>query len=169
MKILRYCLLASAVATISFSAVAQWQWKDAHGQRVYSDRAPPSDIAEKDILKRPGSSAKKDLQADKGALATASAAKGAASTPKLSSTDKGLIEKKRKADEDQAAKRKAADEKVQQAKNDNCARARQAKTTYDSGIRVARINAQGEREVMDDSARSAEINRIQAIISSDCQ
>ena len=55
------------------------------------------------------------------------------------------------------------------AKIENCARAKQARTTFDSGVRVARTNAAGEREVMDDAARAAEVKRIQAVIDSDCK
>jgi hypothetical protein len=33
--------------------LAQWQWIDKDGRKVYSDRSPPSDIQEKNILKRP--------------------------------------------------------------------------------------------------------------------
>ena len=36
-------------------AQAQWQWIDKDGRKVFSDRAPPSDIPDKNILKQPGS------------------------------------------------------------------------------------------------------------------
>ena len=55
------------------------------------------------------------------------------------------------------------------AKADNCSRARQGKATFDSGIRVARLNAQGEREIMDDKARATENRRLQTVIDSDCK
>jgi hypothetical protein len=38
----------------------------------------------------------------------------------------------------------------------------------DSGLRVAQLNAQGERIIMDDNARAAEQQRLQSVISSDC-
>ena len=38
-----------------------------------------------------------------------------------------------------------------------------------SGIRVARLNAQGEREIMDDAARATEQQRLQSVIDSDCK
>ena len=59
--------------------------------------------------------------------------------------------------------------KVAKAKADNCALARQSKATVDSGIRLARVNAKGEREIMDDNARAAEQKRIQDVINSDCK
>jgi hypothetical protein len=58
---------------------------------------------------------------------------------------------------------------VAQAKSENCQRARQGKATMDSGMRVARLNAQGEREIMDDKMRAAENQRLQSVIDSDCK
>ena len=39
----------------------------------------------------------------------------------------------------------------------------------DSGMRVARLNAQGEREIMDDKTRAAENQRLQSVIDADCK
>ena len=83
--------------------------------------------------------------------------------------DKELEAKKKQAAEAEAAKKKADDERITKAKIENCARAKQAKATFDSGVRVARTNAAGEREVMDDAARDAETKRIQSIIDRDCK
>jgi hypothetical protein len=58
---------------------------------------------------------------------------------------------------------------VVKAKVENCARAKQAKANFNSGVRVSRINEKGEREVLDDAARAIEVKRIQAIMNSDCQ
>ncbi|MBP7574416.1 MAG: DUF4124 domain-containing protein, partial [Rhodoferax sp.] len=99
----------------------------------------------------------------------APAATPASSTPKILSVDKDLEAKKKQVADAEAAKRKADEERVLKARIENCARAKQAKTTFDSGVRVARTNAAGEREIMDDAARSAESKRIQAIIDSDCK
>ena len=49
------------------------------------------------------------------------------------------------------------------------ARAKQAKASFDSGLRISRTNAAGEREFMDDAARASELKRIQGIIASDCK
>lgn len=166
-----FLLLASL---LSLAASAQWQWTDKDGRKVFSDRAPPSDIAEKNILKRPGSGGKNPASPETPSaalapVAAASAAQNAASAPKLSGIDKELADKKKKAEEAQAAQRKTEQEKVVKAKVENCARAKQAKANFDSGVRVSRINEKGEREVFDDAARASEVKRIQAIADSDCQ
>lgn len=83
--------------------------------------------------------------------------------------DKELAERKKKEELAQAALRKADEERISKAKADNCERARQAQKGLESGIRLSRINSQGEREVMDDAARAVEAKRIQSIVNSDCK
>jgi hypothetical protein len=39
----------------------------------------------------------------------------------------------------------------------------------DSGMRIARVNAKGEREILDDNQRVAEQRRLQSVIDSDCK
>ena len=169
--------LIGAACLLSLAASAQWQWTDKDGRKVFSDRAPPPDILEKNILKRPGNrgtlpgptEAASSASTSTPGLAEASAPQSSASAPKLSGVDKELAEKKKKAEEAELAKRKAEEERVLKAKIENCARAKQAKTSFDSGMRVARTNDKGEREIMDDTARAAEVKRIQAIMDADCR
>ena len=173
-------LLVAALACLSSaSAFAQWQWLDNDGRKVFSDRAPTADIAEKNILKRPGGQVPKaaaPLEAvanSEGAApasvkTTASAPQRAASGLKLSNVDKELEQKKKQAADAEAAKVKAEEEKISKAKIENCARAKQAKVTLDSGVRIGRTNAKGEREVMDDAARADEAKRVKAIMDASC-
>ena len=178
------CLMAAA-------AQAQWEWTDKDGRRVFSDRAPSSDIPEKNILKRPAAPVRPALPlrpalpagategdqtaaAAPGALATSAAAP--ASRPAAvgqkpgptAGTDRELQEKKRKADEASAAAKKAQEDAVAKTRAENCSRARQAKAGIDSGMRLARTNEKGEREVLDDAARAAELKRIQSVMASEC-
>lgn len=156
------CLVSTAVS-------AQWQWLGKDGRPVFSDRAPPADVPEKSIVQRPGKSAAlPDAQAG-AAEAAASTVKAPASGPKPGGVDKALEEKKKKLEAAEAAKRKAEEDRIAAAKTDNCQRARSAKAGLDSGVRLARLNAKGEREVMDDAARLAESKRVQAIIDADCK
>jgi hypothetical protein len=171
-------LLLGAACLLSLAASAQWQWIDNAGRKVFSDRAPPTDILEKNILKRPVARSpkteKSDLPSNTALTAPASAPttslpQDAASAPKLSGVDKELADKKKKANEAEAAKRKLEQENNLKAGIENCARAKQAKASYESGMRVARMNEKGEREIVDDAMRGAELKRLQAIINSDCQ
>lgn len=165
-------LLLCCVCALPLAASAQWQWLDGSGKKVFSDQPPPLDVPEKNIVRRPGSPSARPAvapaPADPGETAP-DAARSSASAARPSGIDKELEEKTRKAEEAEKAKQAAEAQKLAKAKADNCNRARQGKATFDSGMRVARLNAQGEREVMDDQARAAEQRRLQGIIDSDCK
>lgn len=177
MKILHLLVLGS-VFLLPMGAHAQWQWVDKNNKKVFSDQAPPPDVPEKNILRRPGApqprvsfsspaTPAEGTEAD--ALAPATPATTAANNPKPSGVDKELEEKTRKAEEAEKAKKAAEAQKIAQAKAENCTRARQGKATFDSGIRIARVNAQGEREIFDDKMRAEEQKRLQSIIDADCK
>jgi hypothetical protein len=152
-------------ALLAVPAQAQWKWRDKNGQTQYSDLPPPAGIADSDILQRPNPTQR---LAPAGAMPASGAASGApALAPK--GNDPELEAKRRKAEQEVAAKKKAEDEKVAIAKADNCLRAKAQMRTLDSGVRIARTNDKGEREFMDDSARAAEGKRTQDIIASDCK
>lgn len=103
------------------------------------------------------------------ATKTAEPLQPGASSPKTAGVDKDLAERQKKEELTQAALRKAEEDRIAKAKADNCQRARQAQKGLDSGVRIGRINSQGEREIMDDAARAAEAKRIQSIVDSDCK
>ena len=142
---------------MAMAASAHWQWIDKDGRKVFSDRAPPPEIPEKDILARPP------------VTAPAPAPVGSASTPRLSGFDKELSERKKQAEDAEAARRKAEEEKTLSAKAENCARAKRAKAGFEANRPIARSNEKGEPELMDAAARAAELKRIQSIIDSDCK
>lgn len=172
----RALLLAVAGVSFAIPALAQWQWIDKDGRKVYSDRLPPADIPEKSILKRPPGArmvaapvAPEDSAATPATAAPAAANKSAANAPKLSGKDAQLEAKKKQAEEEEAAKKKAEEEKVAKARADNCERTKKGMASLQSGVRVSTTNAKGEREIMDDNARAAEIKRLQTIAESDCK
>lgn len=170
-------ILALAGASFALTAAAQWQWIDKDGRKVFSDRSPPADIKEKDILKRPGSSTRiaattAPVPAAGAAVppaAAAASAAGKAGAPQLSGKDAQLEARKKQAEDEQAAKKKAEEEKLAKVKAENCDRAKRGLLTFDSGVRVSITNAKGEREFMDDKARAAETKRLQDITAADCK
>ena len=169
---LKSVALALAGASFALSALAQWQWIDKDGRKIYSDRSPPAEIQDKDILKRPGgkTAALSAPVSDAGSapgVAAPSAVK--ASAPKISGKDALLEAKKKQAEDEEAVKKKAEDEKVTTAKTENCSQAKRYLTTLDSGVRIADTNAKGEREVMNDSKRADEKKRAQGLADSNCK
>ncbi|MCV0437418.1 MAG: DUF4124 domain-containing protein [Hydrogenophaga sp.] len=156
------------------AAMAQWQWIDSTGRKVFSDTAPPASVPDKNIIKSPGAPrtpvAAAPTAAPEGDAAppAAIAAAPAPAAPQLPAVDKELEAKKKQAEQAEEARRKAEEQRIAKARADNCARARKAKGTMDSGVRLATTNAKGEREVMDDKTRAAETRRMEEIIRSDC-
>ena len=157
-------------------AAAQWQWQDKEGRKVFSDRAPPPDVLEKNIIKRPGGRNTVATAGAENGNSTAlpgqnSAATGAAllaAAPQGLGVDKDLEAKKKQAADAELAKKKAEEEKFAKAKIENCVRLKQAKLTLDSGARIGRVNAAGEQEIMDEAARANEGKRIRAVMATDC-
>ncbi|HEY0201416.1 MAG TPA: DUF4124 domain-containing protein [Burkholderiaceae bacterium] len=160
-------LLLAATLAWPLAASAQWQWLDSTGHKVFSDRPPPPDIPEKNILKQPKPIGGPAIAATPSETPETSAS-AAPKPPQSSGVDKDLEEKKKQAEAAEAAKKKAEEEKNAKARIDNCARARQSKATLDSGMRIAHVDAKGERVYLDDSARAVESARVQGIINSDC-
>ena len=166
---LQSLFVAVSLALAAPWASAQWQWLDSSGHKVFSDRAPPADVPEKNILRRPGSAPRPAAPAPEEANPAAGATPGAAKPAKPNALDKEVEERRKKAEAADAEKKKAEEAKLAAQRAENCARARQAMVTLESGMRIAQINEQGERVIMDDAGRAAEAQRIQAIINSDCR
>lgn len=159
-------LLAVLSIGLHSTAFAQWKWRDGKGHVQYSDIPPPGSVAEQDILQRPAGAARRaPMQGTTPAEAAPAAA--AASGPKL--VDPELEAKRRKTEQDDAAKRKAEEEKLAAVRAENCTRAKGQLKTLEDGVRMARTNANGEREILDDKGRAEETKRARDIMASDCK
>jgi hypothetical protein len=138
--LVRTALLALALAMGSSAAFAQgiWKWRDKDGRVQISDRPPPNEVPDKDILQRPNSARMP---------VAAPAASDAASDAPATRVD--------------TAKRN-------QTKAENCQRARNHMQGLESGLRLSRTNEQGQREFLDDNARAAEMARTRETIAINC-
>jgi Domain of unknown function (DUF4124) len=157
-----WLLCALFGALISTPSQAQWKWRDAQGHVQYSDRPPPHSVPARDILQRPAA-ARAPVGSAPAAAASASPA-SAASGPRT--VDPELTARRRDAE---AAERKAADDKLARERSESCARARDYLRTLETGLPIARVNAQGERTTLDDNGRRAELNRAREVITADCR
>ena len=156
-------LLALGVAT---DAAAQWRWRDAAGQLHASDLPPPHDTPDASILERP------KVTRPAAAASAASGVATAASAPAKSKLEMEVDARRAKAEQDQkaeAARRAASQAGIAAERADNCERAKQNLAALADGQRLARINAKGEREVMDDRIRAEEMQRVRGIIVSNCK
>ena len=162
----------AALASLALPAEAQWKWRDGSGRVQYSDLPPPQAVPEQNILSRPSSQRKAAAAAAPLAAVAASAsptASAASSALAPRTTDPELEAKRKKVEADEAAKVKAEQVRVAAAKADNCSRARTQLRTLDSGVRLARANEKGEREILDDKQRADEARRAQDAIAADCR
>lgn len=168
---LPYCLVLFGCVTM-MGAQAQttevppaWKWRDASGQINVSDLPPPTTVPAKDILERPP--VRKMVTAVAPAVTVPAAPTlHALSTPR---TDPELEMRRKRIQEEQAAQQRQQLAQLESARAEHCSRARGAIALLSDGLRVTRANAQGEREVLDDKMRDAELQRIRSIVAADCR
>lgn len=156
--ILALALGASSAAVL---AQARFEWIDnTSGQKVFSDRPPPGgqESVRNFVDHAPGTRVTREQ-------APAAAAAPGASAPGV---DKALEARKREAEEAEAAQQREAERQRAAQRADNCKRAREARNSLESGMRMARLNEKGEREILTDEMRAAESERVRAIIEENC-
>jgi hypothetical protein len=153
-------IAAAALLLCAGSAHAQYSWIGENGVRHFSDLPPPPGTPPHKILKAPGRPAL--------AASATSAAVPAPAMPAPPKTATTLAERDKafqariKLREEQE-KKEAADAQLQRSIAANCQSARDAKAQAESGMRVARVDASGERRFMTDeekAAQAAHANRI---------
>ena len=161
-KILRARLLAAgALLAFATLAQAQYMWIDEKGLKQFSDRAPPASVPLKNILKAPRGAASAETLPAEAVAATPAAAPKAAPTLADRNADyrkrvKESAEREQKEKDEQSAKADQAD---------NCERARSAKRTMESGVRIGTQDKNGERGVMTDEQRAAETRKADKVLA----
>ncbi|MCW5635719.1 MAG: DUF4124 domain-containing protein [Rubrivivax sp.] len=167
-------IVAVAAASLATPADAQWRWRDGNGRITVSDRPPPKEIPEKDILSRPASAALRRAPPAAAAEAASEAASGAPVPAVAAASGPGGLQaeveaRRRRAEQEAAAKAKADEQRLAAQRAENCRRARAHVAALESGQRLARVNDKGEREVLDDRGRAEEMRSARAVIASDCR
>ena len=140
--------------------LAQWQWIDKDGRKVFSDRAPPPDIPAKNILKQPVGGHGPPRRTAASRLRPAAAASGR--RPKASGKDKELRGKEASSSGSRRGARRRRPRR--RARHRRPCRQLQRAQAVPRRLRLRRphrpTNAQGEREVLDDEQRAAETKRL---------
>ncbi len=164
--------VATLLTTMSPSADAQWRWRDKSGQINASDRPPPRDVPDKDILSRPGVDPRRAATVPVAAAASGAiegTAPAAAPSAPTTALEREVQLRKRAAEQEQSAKAKVEEERLSVQRAENCRAARNHLTALESGQRIARTNDKGEREVLDDKGRADEQRRAREVVASDCR
>ncbi len=159
-------LMLTLAALPAQAGGVQWKWRDANGAIQYSDRPPPNGTPDSAILARPAASTRQVRPVD--ASAAASGATGATAAPAGKNGDPELEARRKKSEDERAAQQKAEEDKVAKVRADNCERARTYERSLKDGLRIARTNDKGEREILDDQARNSEMQRTQETIQANC-
>lgn len=160
--------LALAALLTALPAQAQWKWRDKDGRITVSDRPPPREVPEKDILGKPSLPSRAAAPTAAAPAATVTTPAAAASAPPTA-LEREVQARKRAAEDEKAAKARADEERNATRRADNCRQARNQLTALESGQRIARTNDKGEREVLDDQGRAQESQRAREVIASDCR
>lgn len=143
--------LVLALVALTFAAVGSaqiYQWKDANGKTVISDKPPVGNT----------SAAKK--------VDAGSNASGNATQKTLA--DRELEMRKRQKDAQEGADKAAKEQSAAAEKAKNCESARRYLQTLESGERVAMRDDKGERYFMEDSQREQEIASTRQMLQSTC-
>ena len=156
-----------AVGLAEAAAADLYKWVDAKGQTHYSD-LPPDDAARDQIkpmviqtiaAPAPDASPAASTQTTKaaaGGAATKATAAGKAAKTALSGKVLGV----EMPDDSPEAKQRRADD---------CGRVKSEAALLGQDRRVFTLDANGERQYLDDATRSARLAELQQSISSDCQ
>jgi hypothetical protein len=151
-----YCL---AFAAFSVSAQAQIKcWNEA-GKRVCGDAPPAGAIVT--TLRAPAA----------GSAPAAAAAKGdgkAAAKGPLTPAEKEQEYKKRQLTAEKEAEKAEMERKAAEAKRENCARASEALRALESGQRITRVDARGERYFLDDAQIAQEKVQARKAVQDSC-
>lgn len=179
--------IVAATAAMTFAgataAAAQYQWRDSQGRMVYSDLPPPPSVAPSRIIRAPEAPRGADpsavppgqnpaAQAATGAgvqpVTAARSSPPAASDAGLSIADREMAYRKRLADraEDEKKAMEASRRKLELARA--CNDARGDIRSLESGQRISRINAAGEREFLSDAERSERMSAARKSVSERC-
>lgn len=166
-----------AIATMAFvatPAAAQWAWREDSGRVMYSDRPPPPNIKMSQILRQPAAAAQATpATSTPSATGVDDAGKEKESEAKSASAPKTLAEREmdfRKRQQERAtAERKAQEEQQKSsAKAAECERARGYLRALEDGQRIARTDASGNREFLDDAQRATETERARKLVQASC-
>lgn len=144
-------LFGALSAAASPDAHAQWKWRDDQGRVHYSDRPPPTSV--------PASRVQRSELAPAVAGAPAASPASAASSAERAGQMRRRDEERGKAE--QLARQAAA---LAEA----CEGMRGEARTLESGIRVARVDARGERQLMTDEERAARLEAIRRDLQAHC-
>jgi hypothetical protein len=161
---MRLLVLGSMLFYTAAASAQLYRWVDGDGRVHYSSAPPPAGVKSR-TLTAPASAPV--APATNGESAPDAAAKDASKGP-LTPAEQEQAFRKRQLETQKAAEKAEAERKEASTGAANCERAREYLRTLESGQRVSRTNAQGEREYIDDAARVRETESARRAVTDWC-
>lgn len=162
-------------------ASAQYQWRDARGRMVFSDMPPPNTVNKSRIIRgfkptpRPAQQAAEQAAADanNNSQPTDSARPDSAQNDGPAPTASRLAARLAEFDKRREARlianqEKAEKDKVAARKKALCRNLHADNRALTSGMRLARVNERGEREIIDDQARKTRLRENRELLAKHC-
>lgn len=172
--LLKKMLAILITSSFAVSALAQYVWLDEKGHKQYSDAPPPASVPSNKILKGKGmappvtSNNNETADQEDAAKSSAKLADKTADKKPTTLVDKETDYQKRKLEQDKKNKEAADKEKAAADKQKNCDRVRAYNKALESGQRINRTNAAGERSYISDEERTRETQETRSILDK-CQ
>lgn len=174
------------VLTLSVFALepanAQYQWRDAKGRMVFSDRPPPQSVAKSQIIRGFKPKPRPVQEAADKAVAEAAQAGTRQAGSASDTTDRSELPKptesrlaarlaefdKRRNERLKTRKEKAQKDKVAARKKALCRNLHADNRALTSGMRLARVNEKGEREIIDEKAKKIRLRENRELLAKHC-
>ena len=145
--------LALLLFTAGAANAQLYKWIDKDGKVRYGD-TPPAGVAASSIKAPPAGAPAPDAKAAKAPLTEA---------------EKEQAFRKRQADAAKAAEKADSERRAQAEKSENCARMQENLRVLESGQRIARVNAAGERYFMDEAQTAKEADAVRRSMQQACK
>jgi len=155
----RILLVAASLALASAAFAQQYKWVDRDGKVQYGDSPPPG-VKATPLRPPPPGSAPASTSAS-----NAPASKDAKKEKPLTPEEAFQKRQKEAKERDEKAAKAQADANT---KRENCARAQDQLRTLQSGQRITRVDAKGERVFLDDAQVAQEVAKAQGAVREAC-
>jgi hypothetical protein len=163
---LRILILCVTLAFAAAASAQLYRWVDKDG-RVHYTATPPPPGTKARTLQGPSTPSPAADDAPQDAGAKDAAAKDARKGPPTPAEQEQEF-RKRQLEAQKANEKAALAGKEAEAKQHNCTRARESLASVESGQRISRTNAQGERYYLDDEARARETESARRAVQDWC-
>lgn len=163
----RTCLLIALLLAAAGASAQQYKWVDRNGRVQYGD-VPPAG-ANAVPLRGPSARARPVPAEDKAEEKTDGKAEGEAKKGPLTPAQQEAEFRKRREEAEKARLKQAEATEQMAAKKENCTLAQNQLRTMESGQRISRTDASGERYFLDDAQIAQEAAKARQAVQQWCK